>query len=163
MRLRYNRPLTWLIRRVKLLNQGPWLCCRSTPAQTALCASDCHVLFVVFVPLFMFTFKFFWDLFYTSSVPMTSISLIICVNCIIVTPSHFFGHFLWFSNCFFFFHYYLATSTTNWVQNFIGLLSCAYDEIHQVRRLVFNNYQRYPVSLTIKLACSVSVINLWFT
>ena len=47
----------------------------------------------------------------------------------------------------FFFGYYLTTSTTNWVQIFIGLLFCACVEIHQVRRLVFDNYQRCPVSL----------------
>ena len=38
------------------------------------------------------------------------------------------------------FHYYLATSKTNWAQIFIGLLFYAYVEIHQVRRLVFDIY-----------------------
>ena len=47
-----------------------------------------------------------------------------------------------------FFHYYLATSRTNWVQSFTGLLFCAYNvEIHQVRILVFDNCQRCPVSV----------------
>ena len=48
----------------------------------------------------------------------------------------------------FFFHYYLATSTINWAHIFTGLLFKTYVEIHQVRGLVFNNYQRCPVSLT---------------
>ena len=34
-----------------------------------------------------------------------------------------------------------ATSTTDWAQIFTGLLLYAYVEIHQVRRLVFDNYQ----------------------
>ena len=40
----------------------------------------------------------------------------------------------------FFFHYYLATSKTNWAQIFTGLFFYAYVGIHQVRR-VFDNYQ----------------------
>ena len=55
-------------------------------------------------------------------------------------------NFVW-QGCFFF-HYYLATSTTNWAQIFTGLLFYAYVEIHQVRRLVFDNYQQCPVSST---------------
>ena len=38
----------------------------------------------------------------------------------------------------FFFHYYLATSTTNCAQIFTALLFYAYVEIHQVRRVVFD-------------------------
>ena len=66
----------------------------------------CQYMYVHFsMALFMFTFKFFWDslpyfvviFFCTSSVPMTLISSIIFVDRIIVTPSHFFIHFLWFS------------------------------------------------------------------
>ena len=41
----------------------------------------------------------------------------------------------------FFFHHYLANSTTNWAQIFTGLLFYVYVEIHKVRRLVFDNYQ----------------------
>ena len=44
----------------------------------------------------------------------------------------------------FFFHYSLTTSTTNWVQIFTFY---AYVEVYQVRRLVFDNYQRCPVFL----------------
>ena len=50
----------------------------------------------------------------------------------------------------FFFHYSLATWMTNGAQMFTGSLFYAYDEIHQhdqVGRLVFDNYQRCPVSL----------------
>ena len=47
----------------------------------------------------------------------------------------------------FFFHYYLATSTTNWAQIFTGLLFYAYVAIHLMRRRVFDNYQQCPVSL----------------
>ena len=47
----------------------------------------------------------------------------------------------------FFFHYYLATLKTNWVKMFTDLLLCPYFGIHQVRRLVFDNYQRCPVPL----------------
>ena len=39
---------------------------------------------------------------------------------------------------FFFFYYYIATSRTNLVQIFTGLLFCAFVEIQQVRRLVFH-------------------------
>ena len=46
-----------------------------------------------------------------------------------------------------FFHVSLANSTTNWVKIFPGLLFYAYVEIHQVRRLVFDYYQKCPVSL----------------
>ena len=43
----------------------------------------------------------------------------------------------------FVFHYYLATSATNWDQIFTGLLFYAYYvEKHQVRRLVFDNLPR---------------------
>ena len=48
----------------------------------------------------------------------------------------------------FFYCNYLATLTTNWVQIFTGLLLYAYVEIHQLRRLVFDNCQQCPVSLT---------------
>ena len=41
----------------------------------------------------------------------------------------------------FFFHYYLATSMTDWAQIFTGLLFYAYVEIHQLWRLDFDNYQ----------------------
>ena len=34
---------------------------------------------------------------------------------------------------------------TNWAQIFTGLLFYAYDGIHQVRRLVFDNYQTCTV------------------
>ena len=54
-------------------------------------------------------------------------------------------NFVW-RGCFFF-HSSIATSTTNWVQIFTGLLFYAYVEIHQVRRLVFDIYQQCPVSL----------------
>ena len=47
----------------------------------------------------------------------------------------------WCDKDVFFFHSYLATPTTNWAQIFTGLLFCAYVEIHQVRRLVFDVYQ----------------------
>ena len=43
-------------------------------------------------------------------------------------------------------HYYFATSRTNWVQICTGLLFYAY-EIHQLRKLAFDNYQRCPVFL----------------
>ena len=46
-----------------------------------------------------------------------------------------------------FFHYSLATSMTNWVQIFTGLLFYAYVGIHQVRILAFDNYQMCPVPL----------------
>ena len=42
-------------------------------------------------------------------------------------------NFLW-QGCFFF-HYYRATSTTDWAQIFTGFLFYAYVEVHQVRRL----------------------------
>ena len=47
----------------------------------------------------------------------------------------------------FFFHYYLATSMTNWAQIFTGLLFYALCWDTPVRRLVFDNYHRCPVSL----------------
>ena len=40
---------------------------------------------------------------------------------------------------------------TNCAQIFTGLLFNAFVEIHQVRTLVFNNYQYCPVSLSVKL------------
>ena len=43
----------------------------------------------------------------------------------------------------FFFHYYLATWTTNWAQIFTGLLLYAYVEIHQVRRI--NGLWQLPI------------------
>ena len=61
-----------------------------------------------------------------------------------------FKHLLKHTTCatrVFSFHYSLATSTTNWAQMFTGLLFYAYVEIHQVRRLVLDNYQRCPVPL----------------
>ena len=65
----------------------------------------------------------------------------------------------------FFFHYSLATLTTNWDQIFTGLLFCAYVETHQVRRLVYDNYRRCPVSLKI-LPVIKTIFNfkniLWF-
>ena len=48
-------------------------------------------------------------------------------------------NFVW-PGCFFF-HYYLASSMTDWAQTFTGLLFHAYVEIHQLWRLVFDNYQ----------------------
>ena len=45
----------------------------------------------------------------------------------------------------------LTTLTTNWAQIFGGSLFYAYVEIHQVRRLVFVNYQQCPVALNINL------------
>ena len=50
----------------------------------------------------------------------------------------------------FFFHYSLATSMTNWVKIFTDLLFYAYVGIHQVRILVFDNYQRCPVPLNLQ-------------
>ena len=47
----------------------------------------------------------------------------------------------------FFFHFSLPTLTTNWAQIFTGLLFYEYVEIHQVRRLVFDNYQTCLVLL----------------
>ena len=44
----------------------------------------------------------------------------------------------------FFFHYYLATSMTDWAQIFTGLLFYVYVEIHQLWRLVFDNYNLNP-------------------
>ena len=41
----------------------------------------------------------------------------------------------------FFFYSYIASPTTNRAQIFTGLWFYAYVEIHQVRRLVFDNYQ----------------------
>ena len=73
--------------------------------------------------------------------------------------------FMW-QGCFFF-YFYLATSTTNWVQIFTGLLICAYVEIHQVRRLVletfFDNYQKLQVflSATILLKKSKDSSSTW--
>ena len=55
-------------------------------------------------------------------------------------------NFVW-QGCFFF-HYYLATSMTDWDKIFTGLLFYAYIEIHQVRRLVFDNYQTCTFPLT---------------
>ena len=49
----------------------------------------------------------------------------------------------------FFFHHFLATSMTNVAQIFTGLLIYAYVGIHQVRRLVFDNYQTCSVPLKI--------------
>ena len=43
---------------------------------------------------------------------------------------------------------------------FTGLLFCAYVEIHQVRRLVFNNYQWCPVPLN-KLKCISNQYDTW--
>ena len=48
----------------------------------------------------------------------------------------------------FVFHSYLATPTTNQAKIFTGLLFYAYVEIHQVRRLVFDNYQKCTLSLS---------------
>ena len=45
----------------------------------------------------------------------------------------------------FFFHYYLANWTTDWAQICTGWLFYVYVEIHQVRRLVFDNYQLCPL------------------
>ena len=42
--------------------------------------------------------------------------------------------------CVFFFHYSLATLTIDWAQIFTGLLFYAFVEIHQVKRLIFDNY-----------------------
>ena len=43
-----------------------------------------------------------------------------------------------------------ATSMTNRVPIFTDLLTYAYAKIHQVRTLVFDNYQRCPVPLTVE-------------
>ena len=56
----------------------------------------------------------------------------------------------------FFFHFYLATSSTNWAQIFTGFLFYANVEINQVRRLVFDTYQKCPLSLK---QISVAVLN----
>ena len=50
----------------------------------------------------------------------------------------------------FFPHHFLVNSMTNWPQISTGLLIYGYDWIHQVRTLVFNNYQKCPVSLMCK-------------
>ena len=47
----------------------------------------------------------------------------------------------------FFFHHFLATSMTNRAQLFTDLVLYADVGIHQVRRLVFDNYQTFPVPL----------------
>ena len=51
----------------------------------------------------------------------------------------------------YFFHYFLATLMTTWVQPFTDLFIYAYVGIHQVKTLVFDNYQldqRYPLPLS---------------
>ena len=48
----------------------------------------------------------------------------------------------------FFFCYSFATLMTNCAQIFTELLFYGYVRIHQVRILIFNNYQMYPVPLT---------------
>ena len=56
----------------------------------------------------------------------------------------------------FFFHYYLAVSTTVRAQIFTGLLFYAYVEIHQVRRLVFD---KLPiVSTALALTCDMTIV-----
>ena len=65
----------------------------------------------------------------------------------------------------FFCQYYFATSTTNRVQIFTGLLFCACVEIHQVRRLVFDDYhKKCPVSWRWSLCCRFQwcTVNLFF-
>ena len=52
----------------------------------------------------------------------------------------------------------LKTLDTMGSQIFTGLLFYAYVEIHQVRRLVFDNYQRCPVSLSPRLALCLFVL-----
>ena len=47
----------------------------------------------------------------------------------------------------FLFHYFLATSMTNWVKMFTDLLFYLYVEINQLRTLVFDNNQTSPVPL----------------
>ena len=49
----------------------------------------------------------------------------------------------------FFFRLSLATSTTNWVQHSTCLLFYAYVEIHQVRRLDFDNHQKCTIPLSL--------------
>ena len=48
---------------------------------------------------------------------------------------------------FFFFHYSFANSMTNWVNILTGLLFNAYVRIHQVRTLVFDNYQTFKIQI----------------
>ena len=49
----------------------------------------------------------------------------------------------------FYFHNSLATPMTNWVQIFTDFLFYEFVGIHQVRILVFDNYQMCPVPLTV--------------
>ena len=61
------------------------------------------------------------------------------------------------------FHYCLATSMTNWLQIFTGMSFYAYIEIHQVRRLVVDNYKKCPVSLNIFLNLKMqNKVLYWF-
>ena len=46
-------------------------------------------------------------------------------------------------------------------QIFTGMLFCAYVEIHQVRRQVFDNYQRCPVSLIKVMVCCMGYPTLF--
>ena len=54
-------------------------------------------------------------------------------------------NFVW--QGYFFFHYYLATTMTDWAQIFTVFLFTAYVEIHQVRTLFLDNYQQCPMFL----------------
>ena len=64
------------------------------------------------------------------------------------TPSCICKHTAMCTRVLFFCHYYLATSIPDWAQILAGLLFYAYVEIQQVRRLVLDNYQQCPVSLS---------------
>ena len=60
----------------------------------------------------------------------------------------------------FFCHCSLATAMTNVVQIFTDLLCFAYDGIHQVRKLVFDNYQTCPMPSSVpKHPCKVSSVS----
>ena len=61
---------------------------------------------------------------------------------------HLKAHNFYDKRVFFFFNYSLATSTTNWVQIFKGLLLFAFDEIHQV-----SLWQLPKVSSVFKAEC----------
>ena len=53
-------------------------------------------------------------------------------------------------------HNSLATAMTNWALTFTDLLFCAFDEIHQVRIMVFDNNHWCPVPLNKNLQ-----VTLW--
>ena len=56
----------------------------------------------------------------------------------------------------------LFSNFDDWLSsNFHRLLFCAYVEIHQVRRQVFDNYQRCPVSLIKVMVCCMGYPTLF--